>query len=437
MKVEGHSVFNIYFSLYEKWYLIGSFLGILVLVLFGLIRFGNKYTIQGFCVVTIAEYLMFLIAQQIVSFLLVFIIDSIPIVSSEKGKDNLQALFTFSYFIKIVAVILVIPRITNFIPDLKQYVLMASRYSSASNILENYYYFGTEKASSYFADIGTDQYYKVYETFKEHGLIRFSEDYLYEDVSDMIPCYVVKEEYLIKEGLYDPYIDYENTIVFYLKEGVEYDTEKMERYVKKKLFRNTDITYRYITESPHTYSPYELLFSDTINDDPIVYLPDDYGYEGQIEGSIFYFNGTLEEAQSYADNVFHEYGYESALRIGPASTNYKQYYAYYQNIYIRNFIKCFLLILSYFLAHRLLINTDIECNKDRYYIAMTEGVDPNKLWMYIYKIISPVLLGIIVVFIQNHNAINENDFLTLMIGLIVLEVISFIWYQQKIRNIQR
>ncbi len=438
MKIEGMTTSKIFFRLYEKYYLCGIFACLILAGIFSFVYYKNNiYAFRVLWLVLTIEFLLFAVIQQILSFVLIPMISLMPIVSSEKGKNNLQSLYFLSLAIKLFAVILIVPRIVTVIPDIQSYFLMKSRYEKVDNSLQNWYFFNTRFASNYFNDFGSDNYNNVYETFANNHLIRFNRDYLYENEMEMIPCYVTKVEFIEDQGLIEDGIDYDNDIVIYLKEGQNYDLEKIKYYAQFKTFETSKIDFVYYSNPPKTYSPYELLYSDYTNGDPIVCVPEEIAVKGQIEGSCIYYDGTLDEVQKYVDSVFNENGYEAALRMGPAVKRYEQFYAYYSNVYIRNIIRLMLMLMAYFLAHRLLVTTDMECNKTRYYLSKVEGVSPYPLYKYTIKIASPIIIGILLVCIKGLAETTVMNIVYTVIFLLVVEVISYIWFKYKAKKIWR
>lgn len=438
MKIEGISTQNIFFRLYEKTYLKSVFSCLITICVLSFIYYKNNiYAFRGMFFAATVEFLAFALTQQILSLALLPMIEYMPIVSSEKGKNNLKKLYYFSLSIKLFAVILLVPRMIEFIPNIQSYALMKSRFTKTDAELQNYYFFNTRYASDYFSDFGSDNYNKVYEEFTKNHLIRFNRDYLYENELEMIPCYVTKVEYIEDQGLKKEGIDYDSDIVIYLKEGQEYDLDKIKYYAQFKTFEESNIDFVYYEESPKTYSPYELLFSDYTNEDPIVCLPEEEAVKGQIEGSIIYYQGTLDEVQSYVDSVFNEYGYSAALRMGPAVKRYEQYYSYYKNIYSANLIKLVLMLIAYFLSHRLLVNTDMECNKTRYYLSKVEGVSPYKFKNYLIKIASPMLIGMIILYIKGLKTAVAINVIYASLFLLVIEFVSYLWFKYKTKKIRR
>lgn len=438
MKIEGMSTEKIFFQLYEKYYLLG---GLACLILAGGFSFiyykNNIYAFRVLWLVSTIEFLMFAGIQQILSFVLIPMISLMPIVSSEKGKNNLKSLFYLSLAIKLFAVILIVPRIVTAIPDIQSYFLMKSRYEKVDNSLKNSYFFNTRYASNYFNDFGSDSYNKVYESFTKNHLIRFNRDYLYENETEMIPCYVTKIEYIEDQGLIKDGIDYDNDIVIYLKEGQNYDLEKIKYFAQFKTFETSKIDFVYYSNLPKTYSLYELLYSDYTNGDPIVCVPEEIAVKGQIEGSCIYYEGTLDEVQKYVDGVFNENGYEAALRMGPSVKLYEQFYAYYSNIYTRNIIRLILMLIAYFLAHRLLVSTDMECNRTRYYLSKVEGVSPYPVCKYMIKVASPMIVGIILVCIKGLAETTVMNIIYTVLFLLIIELISYIWFKNKAKKIWR
>lgn len=438
MKIEGISTRNIFFRLYEKTYIKSIFSCLIIISFLSFAYYKNNiYAFRGMFLTATVEFLAFALTQQILSLAFLPMIEFMPIVSSEKGKNNLKKLYYFSLVVKLFSVILLVPRMIEVIPDIQSYALMKSRFTKTDAELQNYYFFNTRYASDYFSDFGSDNYNKVYETFAKNHLIRFNRDYLYENDLEMIPCYVTKIEYIEDQGLKKEGIDYDSDIVIYLKEGQEYDLDKIKYYAQFKTFENSNIDIVYYENSPKTYSPYELLFSDYTNGDPIVCLPEEVAVKGQIEGSIIYYDGTLDETQAYVDSVFNECGYSAALRMGPAVKRYEQYYSYYKNIYSANLIKLVLMLIAYFLAHRLLVNTDIECNKTRYYLSKVEGVSPYKLNQYMMKIASPMIIGMLILYIKELESLFSTDTIYTLLFLLIIEGISYLWFRYKTKKIRR
>ena len=141
--------------------------------------------------------------------------------------------------------------------------------------------------------------------------------------------------------------------------------------------------------------------------------------------------------QKYVDSVFNENGYEAALRMGPSVKLYEQFYAYYSNIYTRNIIRLILMLIAYFLAHRLLVSTDMECNRTRYYLSKVEGVSPYPICKYMIKVASPMIVGIILVCIKGLAETTAMNIIYTVLFLLIVEVISYIWFKNKAKKIWR
>ena len=92
MKIEGMSTEKIFFQLYEKYYLLGVLACLILVGGFSFIYYKNNiYAFRVLWLVSTIEFLMFAGIQQILSFVLIPMISLMPIVSSEKGKNNLKS----------------------------------------------------------------------------------------------------------------------------------------------------------------------------------------------------------------------------------------------------------------------------------------------------------------------------------------------------------
>ena len=395
MKIEGSSSESILVKLYLIPLL--KYTGIFALGYLGIgLFYRNIYSIGVSIGFALLEYSCFFLAYLLVGVILLIVIDQIPEVSSEKGKNNLFGLYVVAYVLKCFVVVLVIYQMIQTLPNVQNLCLIQTRKDHAVEVLTNRYFFGKERNSSYFDDIGKDNYIALREDIcSTNPIFHFGYGYLYENFNDLVPVYLGKPYDFEQLGLIDETIDYDRTIVVYLREGHEYENlDKILSYAKLTVFDQTiEIVTLTYNKDIQTYSPRELLFRDTIEDLPLVCIPEEPVFKGQVEASVIHYDGNLNEVQKFVDDKFHAYGYESAFTMSSMLETFNHIYLYQSGVYIKDLLYVIVLLAIYYLTNRFLVDTDILNNRQRYWITKVEGVAPYSIGIYLLRIASPLLIG--------------------------------------------
>ncbi len=437
MKAEGYTSYGIYRLLYLIPYMKTCFI---VMVLWTIISFvlyiHSQNTFRLFLLITLCEYVLFCIVQLLVSLGLILMIYAFPVTSSEKGKTNLRELYYMALLVKLAAACYVLGQLVYTVPELHSYKVMRRHREAAEAVLENRYAFGNERASSYFSDIGTENYTALRdELIRENDYFSFGRDMLYENGEYLIPCYSVDLAYLEKEHLLDSGTNYARDVVIYTIEGQEYDIVNTVRFAKLKSFDSTrGSRVISLADRPGTYSPEELLWSDQTDGRVLVYVPEDDFLRGQIEGGNIYYEGSVKEAQKYIDDMFHRYGYESAFRLNSVLEIYRNYYHWYEDGYLRKAFRLIICGLLYFLVCRFLTDLDIENNRKRYYLSYVEGVMPYKVIEYIRKMSLPAAAAVVFSTLKNAGSVNAGILAQSILTVLVFEVLMYLWFSVRMRK---
>ena len=165
-----------------------------------------------------------------------------------------------------------------------------------------------------------------------------------------------------------------------------------------------------------------------------MYIPDLYGYEGQINNSIFYNEDGLENATALANKSFIDNGYVPAYEVKSMKTSFEGYYQSNVDSLVKHVILFISILFAIVLTNRFLIQSDIDCNKQRYFVSYTEGVQPYHIAFYILKICSPSILALIACILSNRITSLENILLNILF-IILLEIILYFYYLYYYRKV--
>lgn len=439
-KIEGENAFSIYWDMFLKNLLHYSliYLGIFFIAFF-IYFFGGINSFRVFSDLFLLEYIQVFGIEIVISLVIYLVIRFVPIVSSFKGESKMTFVEQIAYITKMGAIFILLPSVLTCFTQTKDLITMVSRHEHVLNILENYYQFGSDLTSRYSLDIGQDSYLAVREQFvEETGGFVFGKGYWSEtlqtpDAENLDWFYKISWSYIRNNNLLDN-DDWENDAVVFMTPGVTYTEGEIEWNIFTSLGSEKNVHFIYIDYYPDTFSFNELLKQDKVSSYPLVYTPDLYGYEGQMTGSIFYYEGSLEEATELANKAFRDNGYAPAYTIESMQNNFEQHY----EINAENLMKqvCLFLAILFAIAltNRFLIQSDIDSNSQRYRVAFTEGVQPYGILTYILKIASPAFLALIACVISKRITGLNNIFYN-FIFIIIFESILYIYYLHYYRKV--
>ena len=148
------------------------------------------------------------------------------------------------------------------------------------------------------------------------------------------------------------------------------------------------------------------------------------------------FDGNLDEAQAYVDEVFINHGYLPFYKLESLQAAYQSYYQLYSNLYFENILQFCIIVVAYVLANRLLIEVDIDNHRKLYELSGYEGVSPYRFAIYFTKIVSPSLLALLGCICFKRVVLDESLILVIVF-IAVIELALYLNYTYKYINIRR
>lgn len=439
-KIEGQSAISIYYDLFLKYFLKYSLCCLVIfIILLSIHFFGGWNSFRVFIDLFFLEFIQVFIIELFISSILYFVIKFVPIVRSIKGENKMFVVEQIAYLTKMIAVFILLPSILTSFMQANRLIKMISRHKHVSNLLENYYELNGDLTSRYSLDIGQPQYIAVKKQFiQDTNSFRFAKSYWSSelqtpDANNLKWFYSISWSYLISNG-YIENNEWEKDIVVLLPENQPYKQGEIEWNVISSIPDKKEVHFIEINSIPRTFSLSELLIQDNISPYPLVYIPDLYGYEGQINNSIFYNEDGLEKATALANKSFIDNGYVPAYEVKSMKTSFEGYYQSNVDSLVKHVILFISILFAIVLTNRFLIQSDIDCNKQRYFVSYTEGVQPYHITFYILKICSPSILALIACILSNRITSLENILLNILF-IILLETILYFYYLYYYRKV--
>ncbi|MEG0393258.1 hypothetical protein [Anaerorhabdus sp.] len=323
----------------------------------------------------------------------------------------------------------------------KDLFVMWNRYDKVLASLEGYYTFGVQGASSkYSSDIGNDNYIALRDFLANDGnLFESFKAFFIDDIAQFDPrikdeYYAVDKFYLQKNDLISQ-CDLEEICVFIYDKST-YDLTNIDKKIRNMLREEVPINIISYSNKLRTFETKDLFYSDYMSDLPLIYLPEEKNLEGQLNNSILYFDGNLEDVQEYVDSKFIEFGYSPMFNMSPMKIMFERQFKLYENLNIKGFYDFLILLVAYILTNRLLIDMDIDNNRKRYIIARCEGLNPYSFVTYFIKIVSPTCIAFTLNVIMRRLPLNSNIVLVLIM-LTLIEIALYGMFKYKLNNVRR
>ena len=443
MKIEGEGLIKIYTELFAKRFFSYTLISFIIFSIFTYFIYGtNLVSVQTILYVVAAEFFQLIVISIIISVIIMLIIHYTPLVESINGQNNLQEVQVFAFFVKFISVFLILPLLAPTVEGVYNLVVMTSKYDAVIETLSNRYSFGTQGVSvEYESDIGEENYIRLRDELAENGnLFEQSKSFFMpENIDDFNPdkrdeYYAVDLQYLKKEKLLSGCNVKEICIFVNSEENVNKQDliSKVNAITRVKM----NVNFIILNSELDAYSFSDILYEDKILNIPVIYIPKEEGLDGQLNGNVLIFDGTVDEAQKYVDSVFLKYGYSPYFKIESHQIAFQNYYSMYRSIYVTQTIKFVIMLLAYIYSNKLLIEVDIDNNRKRYWIAKVEGVQPYSFCVYLYKIVSPSVLALLGN-ILSKRIVFDVSFGILIIFILVIESIQYMLFSYKYVNVRR
>lgn len=417
--------------------LASSLFCVIIFLLFN----SNWMSLYTILIITFLQIAQFFVLTLFVSIINYFIIVFTPITKSIKGENKLSEVQTIAYFAKTFAIFMIIPLLSTTLMNTKDLFVMWNRYDKVLASLEGYYTFGVQGASSkYSSDIGNDNYIALRDFLANDGnLFESFKAFFIDDIAQFDPrikdeYYAVDKFYLQKNDLISQ-CDLEEICVFIYDKST-YDLTNIDKKIRNMLREEVPINIISYSNKLRTFETKDLFYSDYMSDLPLIYLPEEKNLEGQLNNSILYFDGNLEDVQEYVDSKFIEFGYSPMFNMSPMKIMFERQFKLYENLNIKGFYDFLILLVAYILTNRLLIDMDIDNNRKRYIIARCEGLNPYSFVTYFIKIVSPTCIAFTLNVIMRRLPLNSNIVLVLIM-LTLIEIALYGMFKYKLNNVRR
>lgn len=443
MKIEGNRPFEIYRSLFLRDFLTFQIIVFTLFITIVYLLYGtNLMTFMTVSIITLVELLQMLTFSLCISLFVYLIIRYTPIMASIKGQNSLDEVQRLAYFVKFLAVFLILPLLSNTLLSVKNYVIMTSRHDRVFHSLENQYSFGTQGSSEkYQEDMGTKNYVALRNELARDGNLfeQVKAFFMTENFADFDPenkdeYYSVDKFYLEKEDLIHG-CNLEDICIF-IRNDRDLDLNELKTKVRRLTRDPLPIHINYVNQNFLSYNFSDLLYQNEISDLPIIYIPKEDRFEGQLNDTILLFDGSLEEAQEYVDSIFIKYGYAPFYKLDSQQSSYQRLYQAYRSFYTKNLIQFIVMIIAYIFANRLLIEVDIDNNRKRYQLASFEGINPYQFKIYTLKIVSPAILAVLGCILLKQ-VVMDSSFLEIVGFICCVEGALYVLFNYKYSNIRR
>ena len=349
-------------------------------------------------------------------------------VNAEKGESKVGIIFDFAYLFKFCICLFMIPSIISNLGTFKELLTLIINYPSALNRTENMYYFGTQITSNWFDDIGTDKVNALYEQLVvDVNMIDYSGSYIdlqNADFSQPLEVFSVGYEYLELIDLVSDEFDKYDFIIIYNDDNASALNGIIEKIVNRFQMQASEIHLVKHNETLPCYSIWGLFHPNKIRDYLTVYIPVENRFSGQVNGNIFTYNGSKQQAQEYIDSTFESYGYSPTFRIESVQNTLTSY-LYNNARYVSSaFFSSLLLVLIYILNDVLMLICDFQMNRKRFYLSSIENVPIFSISEYSIRFLAPLLFALLAILILGRIHLS----FSLIYLVVILILIEFIVY---------
>ena len=421
MKLEGLSSLKVFFNFYLKDFLvIGAITYVAILAvsffLFGLDTLSFNY----FSKVWIIQYSILFALSIAISFIILFVIDSIPISESIKGQANLKELQYIATFAKIIVCLLLIPSVSTGLDSIMEIASLKLREHEIKEKANKYYSFGQVRISNYHGEIGTDKALALYkDIIRNYDIFEVSSGFipLDEEFQNMLHVTFIDELFIKNNNLkYDSF----DKLIVYFHESDNIDQNRYIEAISTEFnFKEHEIDIRYYDFKIPSIGFNSLRKSDYISNKTLLFIPVEEQYKGQFSSKVIYYEKGQVNLQKEIDEKFISHGFNPTFTISSIkSANQKAYKSVIT--YFTKEAKPFLVLTSiYLLVCLFMIQVHKASNKSLYFITRCEGVSQLYVKEYIVSMIVPVILALII------SLMNQKLNIEVVAFFLVSEVIVF------------
>ena len=120
----------------------------------------------------------------------------------------------------------------------------------------------------------------------------------------------------------------------------------------------------------------------------------------------------------------------------PLKSAYEQTFQAYNSRNINYMVQFIILLVAYILSNQFLLEVDIDNNNKRYFLSMTEGINPYTTSTYFLKFASASMIALLLCVISRRIPIDSS--LAIISGFLILaELILYLIYLAACNRIRR
>lgn len=436
-KIEGYTNIKIYNQLFLKPFaVVNGILLIIVFICFS-VYYQSPITLRLLFQLYLMQFGLLILIELVASLLFYLIINYVPKVTSIKGKNELNKIQLCAYILKVGIVVITIPILTNqFLPAI-DFIKMNLRYNQVIKDLENYYSFGSIISSNYHTDRGSDNYISLsYDLAVNNNLFDLSKagyfDFDNFDPNNVNYFYIADENYLEQVGLRGETFNKEECYI-YNRPNTKFDLELLEADIVNNDPNPPKINYVDYDISLKSYDIRTLLFKDEIDNIPLVYMPIEKQFQGQLNSSVFYYDNDDVPVQDYIDYIFRMHGYTPGYRIDSMVSNYSAVFNGYVALSIQSFMQFLIAMFALITVVVFLFEVDLDNNRKQYRISYIEGVNVYSFTTYVLKFASASVVGLIIAMVMIPNIMNKQ--LISCVGFIlIVEAFMYLLFMKRCRR---
>lgn len=327
---------------------------------------------------TYKSYLSNLLLIVFLSVIYFIYISFVPLNTSMKGKSPLNITVYILKIMKIGLLGILILILPHGIKQTEAFLHSLIRDKAYTNTLKNVYQLnGFNSQSNFFQDGLADYSNPVYlHLVNENQAFRFENEVnpLYEDYYDKNEyCYQVDENYLRQNGLIDENTDLDKPIILFRKNNekrIKQADGAINNLLSEKEREQAEIKEidRQLTSWSNLY-----FYDDAIVKGVLVYKGNEELKYNQYYHLKFYYEGSLEEAQQYVDELFEKNGYDKSYEVISLLDEYEAFKEIEYRTKWQEVMETIIAYLSYFILFLRLTKLDSINHQKRYFIEKIEG----------------------------------------------------------------
>lgn len=444
-KLEGNSIFGIFWGLYFKWFLLYIPFGVALLAVLSAVTVHVPAVhLLRFAKLLGANVVLFYGISVLISLLLMITIAAVPVNLGIKGQNFNKSMKYILQAIKLGILVLSVEIVVTGIRSVVTFTSNAVEYPKRTAHFKNMYEIvGTrmdaielQPDGTYISQFNAEAEKRVIRVMAEdNGIFVFSPATAGgEDESEWIDFFIADYRYLQRCGFdtsvlnddYDNYLIPKGTSEKYRKDIQQlalfsYPGESPDEAMKKVRIYEYDLLLNYDFENDFQ--------KEYMSQIILVRKPAD------ALGSYTYFRyeGGLKEAQDYLDQLQIQYGEKPYCGIQSCEESFSLRYKSYQTEHFKKILAFVLWLVMYCLLDVQIMECDYAENAKQYFIEYTEDTKIGKFGKdYLATLLVLFSVSILSRFGMKTESYRETA--GVYLGLFALEAVISVFYHRKTVN---